>query len=99
MVRVIAGFMVVLAVLTPAVAAFAQSKSEIQELRKAVDALRESQERMERDLAEIKGLLRGRPAAQAPPDDEPKDLVLTLDGHAKGDRRARLALVDFTDYQ
>ena len=79
--------------------ASAQSSQEIQELRRSIDALRESQQRIEKELGEIKTLLRSRPAAQAPPDDEPKNLVLSLDGHVKGERSAKLALLDFTDYQ
>lgn len=40
-----------------------------------------------------------RPAA-ASPADEPKSLVLDIDGdRVRGDKSARLALIDFTDYQ
>lgn len=84
--------------------ALAQSSEEIQTLKKAIDTLRENQQRIERELTEIKNLLRARPAAApaaAPPrPDEPKNLVLSLDGeHVKGDKGAKLVLVDFTDYQ
>jgi hypothetical protein len=88
-----------LSLLGPAGPAFAQASPEIQELRRAIEALRESQQRIERELGEIKTLLRGRPAAQAPPDEEPKNLVMALDGHVKGATTAKLALFDFTDYQ
>ncbi|HSB67930.1 MAG TPA: hypothetical protein VLT62_01165 [Candidatus Methylomirabilis sp.] len=84
------------------VSALAQSSEEIRALRTAIDALRESQQRLERDVAAIKNLLRAMPAAApAPaPDDEPKDLVLSMEGdHTKGDTGAKLVLVDFTDYQ
>lgn len=74
----------------------AQPSEEIQALRKAIDALRESQQRIEKDLGEIKSILR---SPQAAPDDEPKNLVLTIDGPTKGERSARLVMVDFTDYQ
>ncbi|MBI1736328.1 MAG: hypothetical protein HYR51_14240 [Candidatus Rokubacteria bacterium] len=99
MTQVVTVFALALALLAPAAPALAQSSAEIQELRRSIDALRESQQRIERELGEIKTLLRSRPAAQAPPDDEPKNLVLTLDGPVKGDRTAKLALLDFTDYQ
>jgi hypothetical protein len=81
--------------------ALAQSSEEIQALKSAIDKLRENQQRLERDVAEIKNLLRTRAAGQAPaPDDEPKNLVLSLDGgHVKGDTGAKLVLLDFTDYQ
>lgn len=75
----------------------AQPSEEIQALRKSVDALREGQQRIEKELGEIKSLLRSPQAAA--PDDEPKNLVLTIDGPVKGERSARLVLVDFTDYQ
>jgi hypothetical protein len=78
--------------------AAAQSTEELRGLRQAIEALRESQQRMERELQEIKTLLRGRQAGA--PEDEPKNVVLSIDGvPVKGERTARLALVDFTDYQ
>jgi hypothetical protein len=81
-------------------AALAQSSEEFQALKQAVEALRADQQRLEREVTEIKDFLRARPAAAAAPDDTPKNLVLSMDGgHVKGDERARLALVDFTDYQ
>ena len=80
--------------------ALAQSSEEFQALKTAVDALRENQQRLERDVAEIKNLLRTRAAAAQAPDDEPKNLVLSIEGlHVKGDTGAKLVLVDFTDYQ
>jgi hypothetical protein len=86
------------------VPALAQSSEEFQALKTALDTLRESQRRIESDVAEIKNLLRARPAAApvaaAPRPDEPQNLVLSLDSlHVMGDKAARLALVEFTDYQ
>ena len=80
--------------------AVAQSADEIQALRRAVEQLRESQQRIEKELAEIKGLLRGRQAA-APPEDDPKSVALSIDATdpVKGDQAAKLVLVEFTDYQ
>jgi type II secretory pathway pseudopilin PulG len=93
--------LVMLAIILPAGAppALAQTSEEIQALRKTVDALRESQQRIERELAEIKALLiRARQAGA--PDDNPKNVVLSIDGDPfKGERTAKLVLVDFTDYQ
>jgi len=78
--------------------ALAQSNDEIQALRKDVDALRNSQQRLEKELAEIKALLRTRQAGAA--DDDPKKVVLSIDGEPfKGPQTAKLVLVDFTDYQ
>ena len=81
-------------------AALAQSSEEIQTLKQAIDELRGNQQRIDRELAEIKSLLRARPAAAPSRPDEPKNIVLSLDAeHVKGDKGAKLALVDFTDYQ
>lgn len=78
--------------------ATAQSSEELRALRQTVESLRESQQRIERELQEIKTLLRARQAGA--PDDEPRNVVLSIDGDPfKGDRTARLALIDFTDYQ
>lgn len=78
--------------------AMAQSSDDLRALRQAIEALRESQQRMERELQEIKNLLRARQTGA--PNDEPKNVVLSIEGDPfKGDRMARLALVDFTDYQ
>jgi protein-disulfide isomerase len=85
-----------------AVPGFAQSTDELRALRKEIEAVQEGQRALQRDLQEIKALLQagraGAPAAaaQAPP----QNVVLTLDGDPiKGDRNARLVLVEFTDYQ
>jgi hypothetical protein len=44
--------------------------------------------------------LRARPAAAPSGPDEQKNVVLSLDAeYVKGDKAARLALVEFTDYQ
>lgn len=87
-------------------------REEFEALKKDVEALRqqqtarESQADIVRELQEIKNLLRetlsrlGRgpaPATEAP---AAPDVVLTITGHpAKGDQKARLVLVDFTDFQ
>jgi hypothetical protein len=97
-VKGIALAMLVMLVLAGAPTALGQTSDEVQALRKAVDALTDGQQRIERELAEIKALLRARPAAA--PDDDPKTVVLSLDGDPfKGQRTAKLVLVDFTDYQ
>ena len=99
MTRVIPLVVLAIVSLAGALTAPAQTSDEIQALRKSIDALKESQQRIEKELAEIKTLLRARPAAAAP-DDDPKNVVLSIDGEPfKGERTAKLVLVDFTDYQ
>jgi hypothetical protein len=79
----------------------AQTSPQAQgDLRKEMEALKEGQKAIQKELQEIKALLRGRPTAEAPPDDNPQNLVLNLDGAPiKGSKSAKLVLVDFTDYQ
>lgn len=86
--------------LLPPAPVLAQTNDGVQGLKQAIDELRGNQQRIERELAEIKSLLRARPAAAPSRPDEPKNIVLSLDAeHVKGDKGAKLALVDFTDYQ
>ncbi len=80
-----------------ALPSIAQPSEELKNLRKDVDALKEGQKAIQGDLQEIKNLLRARPAAPAAP---PQEAVLSVDGAPfRGDRNAKLTLVDFTDYQ
>ena len=78
---------------------FSQSAEELKGLRKDVEALKEGQTAIQKDLQEIKTLLRARPTAAAPAA-APLEAVLSLDGApVKGEKSAKVALVDFTDYQ
>ena len=77
--------------------AFSQSSEEFKGLRKELEALKEGQTAIQKELQEIKNLLRTRPAA-APA--EPQNIVLSVaDAPFKGERTAKLTLIDFSDYQ
>ena len=77
--------------------AFSQSSEELKGLRKELEALKEGQTAIQKDLQEIKTLLRTRPAA-APA--EPQNIVLSVaDAPFKGEKTAKLTLIDFSDYQ
>ena len=77
---------------------FSQPAEELKGLRKEVEALKEGQTAIQKDLQEIKSLLRARPAAAAAA--APLEAVLSLDGApVKGEKSAKVALVEFTDYQ
>jgi protein-disulfide isomerase len=96
----------VLAVLTAAGIAFwahaglAQSTPEMESLKKEIDSLKQGVGAIQKDLQEIKGLLRARPTAAAPPPQPPAEAVVTFDGSPfKGKKDARVTIVDFTDYQ
>jgi hypothetical protein len=74
----------------------------LRSLKRDVEALKEGQARAQRDLQEIKTLLQRLGQARPGGDDEPQpqNVVLSAtDGVAKGEKSARLVLVDFTDYQ
>ena len=67
-------------------------------LRRELEALKDGQKAMQQDLQEIKTLLRAQPAAA--PAAEPQNIVLTVEGApSKGEKTAKLTLVEFTDFQ
>lgn len=71
------------------------AEESLRALGKDVEALKAGQAQVQKDLAEIKELLRARGAGAPAP-----DIVLTLDGRpVKGDRGAKVVVFDFTDYQ
>ena len=81
------------------VAAQEAASDEVNELKKEIETLKQGQEAIQKDLQEIKDLLKPR-QAPAPTPTAPIDVVLDVSGNPfKGDRSARLTLVEFTDYQ
>jgi len=77
-----------------------QSSEEFKALRQELEAIKEGQGRLQKDVQEIKAILQGARAAAQPPPQVPQNVVLTLDGEpTKGDTSARVVLVEFTDYQ
>ena len=77
-------------------AAFSQSADELRSIRQDIEALKEGQAAIRKDLLEIKTLLRARPTAAAPA----QEVVLAVgDAPSRGSKDARLVLVEFTDYQ
>jgi protein-disulfide isomerase len=78
-----------------ALPAFAESADDINALKKEVEALKEGQKAMQKDIQDIKNQLR---AKQAPP--EFKEAIIELgDNPFKGDKNAKVTLVEFSDYQ
>jgi protein-disulfide isomerase len=85
----------VLLILIAVQPALAQSGDRLRALQTEVEGLKQRQLTVEKELQEIKALLRGRAAAA-----EPQNVVLGVDGHpAKGDAGARVTLIEFSDYQ
>ncbi len=79
---------------------FAQGTSSeaVNDLKEEIEALKEGQKAIQKELQEIKSLLTARQTpVPAPP---PREFVLDLGGSPfKGDENAKLTLVEFTDYQ
>ena len=78
---------------------FAQSSEELKALRDEIKALKEGQNAIQKDLQEIKNLLRTRQAQpQAPP--EFKEAMIDIAGDPfKGVDTAKLVLIEFSEYQ
>ena len=78
---------------------FGQTGEELKSLREEIKALKESQTAIQKDLQEIKNLLRTQQAQpQVPP--AFKEAVVSIDaGHVKGDKNAKLVMIDFSEYQ
>ena len=75
----------------------AQTSEELKALRKEVEGLREGQTAIQKDLQDIKSLLQARPG---PSPAQPQSVVLDTDGAPfKGEKHAKVTLIDFTDYQ
>ncbi len=82
---------------TPHAAVAQPPGDELKALRKELEALKEGQTAIQKDLQEIKTLLRARPA---PAPGEPRDVMLEVEGAPfKGERHAKVTLIDFSDYQ
>ena len=79
--------------------ALGQTNDELKALKEEIKTLKEGQAAIQKDLQEIKNLLRTRQAQpQAPPPF--KETVVSIDaGHVKGDKDARLVMIDFSEYQ
>lgn len=74
-----------------------QTSEELKALRKEIETLKQGQSAIHKELQEIKTLLRGRVATPPP---EPQNVVLSVkDDPFKGDKNAKLTLVEFSDYQ
>jgi len=89
-------FSLILIVLFSAQPGFAQPSDEVKKLRKEVEELKEDQKAIQKDLQQIKTLLQ----SQGLLPEEPKNLFLDITGKPlRGNKDARLVLVEFSEYQ
>lgn len=76
--------------------ALAEAADDLSELKKEVEALKQGQLQLQRELKEINAQLRRR---QSPVTDV-QNVVLSIDGYpSRGKPSAKLILIEFTDYQ
>jgi len=74
---------------------FAQTSDEIKALQGEIKTLREDQTGMQKDLQEIKKLLQSKPAPA-----EFREAIINIEGAPfKGDKNAKLVMMEFSDYQ
>jgi protein-disulfide isomerase len=78
-----------------AASAGAQGTAE-EQMKKDIEALKEGQRAIQRDLDEIKRLLQG---ARPPAEVLPREPVSIKDEPVRGDAKATVALIEFSDYQ
>jgi protein-disulfide isomerase len=94
------GMLLVVAVVTGADVPSALGQAIDESLKKDIEALKEGQAAIRKELQELKQLLGARPAPSAGSTVAPADVSLSIHGApAMGDSNARLTLVDFSDYQ
>jgi protein-disulfide isomerase len=73
------------------------SDDELKNLKKDIDTIKEGQTAIQKDLQDIKNLLRAKQALQQP---EFKETTLSIkDDHFQGNKDAKVVLIEFTDYQ
>jgi protein-disulfide isomerase len=74
----------------------AQTSDELKDLSKELEELKENQKAMQRDLQQIKSILRARGLLE----EVPQNLFIDISGRPfKGDKNAKLTLVEFSEYQ
>ncbi len=97
--RLVALAVIVILTLFVANHGFGQTSEELKSLKEELKALKESQTSIQKDLQEIKNLLRARQAEiQAPPPF--KEAVVSIDaGHVKGNKDAKLVMIAFSEYR
>mgnify|MGYP001583034991 CR=1 FL=1 len=79
---------------------FAQTNLEYKLLQKEIESIKEGQDGIRKDIQELKKLVQGIKQAPAAPGGEFKEAVIDIKGAPiKGDKKAKLVLLEFADYQ
>ena len=78
---------------------FAQRNLEYQVLQKEIQSLKDGQEGLKRDIQELKKLIQSRPAGGGG-GNEFKEAIIDIKGAPiKGNKNAKLVMIEFSDYQ
>ena len=73
-----------------------QPSDELKSLKKEIETLKENQKTIQKDLHEIKNVLRARGVLE----EDPQNLFIDLSGKPfKGDKNAKLILMEFSEYE
>jgi protein-disulfide isomerase len=76
---------------------FSQKSKEMDTLKEDVKALKEGQQGIQKEIQEIKNQLKAKPA---PAPAEFKETTVNVEGDPfKGNKDAKLAVIEFSDYQ
>lgn len=85
---------------------FTQTSGELKAIKEDINALKEGQMKIQKDIQEIKDLVtkkrsQDRPERkQAQAQAEFKEALINIDGDPyKGDKNVKLAIIEFSDYQ
>jgi protein-disulfide isomerase len=89
-------FSLILIILLSTQPCLAQPSGELNSLKKELEEIKESQKAIQKEIQEIKNLLRAVGIMQ----EEPKNIVLNIAGKPiKGNKNAKLTLIEFSEYQ
>jgi hypothetical protein len=73
-----------------------QPSDELKNLKKEIETLKAGQKAIQKDLQEIKNVLRARGLIE----EDPQNLFIDLSGKPfKGDKDAKLILMEFSEYE
>lgn len=73
-----------------------KSGEDLKALRKDVQSLKDGQATIQKELREIKNLLQTKQAQPA----KPQDITMSVEGaHFKGEKTAKVTLIEFSDFQ
>ena len=93
----VVGGLTALLLVMPRIGLTQPSSAEFNKLLQEIEALKAGQKAISNDLQEIKKILSSRAPDRSPIRDV--NITLNADAFTKGDQKAPLTLVEFTDYQ